>query len=570
MHDLVIRRAKIVDGSGEPAFHGDLAIDGDRITAIGTVPDAGRREIDADGKLLTPGWVDIHSHYDGQVTWDPYLAPSSWHGCTTVVMGNCGVGFAPVHAADHQRLIQLMEGVEDIPEIVLATGLKWNWRSFPEFLDAVAAMPRAIDVGVQIAHAPLRVFVMGERGAANEPSTTEDIARMRDIVREAMEAGALGFSTSRFLGHRTLAGDLVPGTFANVDEISGILEGFPPDSGFFQFVAGDGIPQRDFFDTAFDLSRRRGIPMGMNLQQVNSHPDGYRTTLRRLKESNSQGSQVFGLVHGRTTGILMCLESTITPFMDRPSYCAIADLPRAERVERMRDPALRAAILAERPDANGFVASIVADLPNCFDLGDPPQYEPPPEDSLGAMAQRTGRSVEELAYDLLLAKDGRGIIYYPMMNYSHGSLDATLEMMEHPFCRLGLADGGAHCGVICDVSLPTFMLTHWARDRTRGRRLSIERAVQIQTRDTATAYGLLDRGLLRPGYKADLNLIDFERLTLHAPEIAYDMPGGGRRFIQRASGYIATICSGVVVFDRGQPTEAMPGKLIRGRPAAPN
>jgi N-acyl-D-amino-acid deacylase len=567
MHDLVIKDAQIVDGSGAPAFVGDVAIDGDRIVAVGTVDTPARREVAGEGRLLTPGWVDIHSHYDGQVTWDPYLSPSSWHGCTTVVMGNCGVGFAPVRPDDRQTLVRLMEGVEDIPEIVLAEGLKWNWESFPDFLDAVDAMPRAIDVGIQVAHAPLRVFAMGERGVMNQAATAADIEQMRQILREALAAGAIGFSTSRFLGHRALSGALVPGTFANDHEIAGILQAFvDEDMGFFQFVAGSGIPQASFFDTAFRYSREHKIPMGMNLQQVNEAPDGYRDILRRLEREHAAGGEVYGLVHGRTTGILMCLESTIMPFMDRPSYQSIADLPLAERVRRMRDPAVRAAILSERPAPEGFLATVSEDLPDCYDLGDPPEYEPGPERGFGAIAGQSGRGVEELAYDVLLQRGGKGIIYYPTMNYSHGDLDATLEMMEHPFCRLGLADGGAHCGVICDVSLPTFLLTHWARDRKRGRKLSIERAVQIQTGDTASVYGLHDRGLLKPGYKADLNLIDFDNLRLHVPEIAYDLPAGGRRFVQKASGYDMTICSGVPIFERGEATGALPGRLIRGRP----
>lgn len=571
MHDLVIRNAKIVDGTGAPAFHGDLAIDGDKVSAVGEVTGRGRREIDAAGRVLAPGWVDIHTHYDGQATWDPYLAPSTWHGCTTVVMGNCGVGFAPVRPSDRDLLVRLMEGVEDIPGIALHEGLKWNWESFPDFLNALEAMPHAIDFGVQLAHAPLRVYVMGERGARNEPATPEDIAGMAKLVSEALEAGALGFSTSRFLGHRSSDGDLVPGTSAGEDEIAGILQAMGESGrGFFQFVAGAGIPQREFYQTALKYSKAYKIPMSLNLQQVNEAPEAYRKTLDMLERDNADGAQMYGLVHGRTTGILMCLEGSFMPFIDRQAYQALAGLPHAEKVARLREPQVRKAILSEPSTVEpGFFATMLDDLRDCYELGDPPEYEPGVERSFGYIAAQTGRSVEEVAYDALLERDGRGLIYYPQMNYTERNLDATLEMMEHPLCRLGLADGGAHCGFICDVSLPTYLLTHWVRDRTRGRRVSLEWAVKVQTSDTAKLFGLLDRGVLKPGYKADLNLIDLEGLTLRAPEMVYDLPAGGRRFIQRADGYDLTICSGVVAFERGEPTGEMPGRLIRGATLAP-
>lgn len=569
MPDLVIRNGKIVDGSGEPAFIGDLAIENGVITHVGEVAGRGRREISADGQLITPGWVDIHSHYDGQAMWDPYLSPSSWHGCTTVVMGNCGVGFAPARPDQHEMLIRLMEGVEDIPGIALAEGLKWNWETFPDYLDAIEAAPHAIDIGAQVAHAPLRVYVMGDRGARNEVASAEDVSVMAGLLKEALQAGALGFSTSRYLGHRSSDGELVPGTFAEDLEIRGLLDAMAEaGKGLFQFVAGDGVPRADFMAAVREYANR--VPMSMNLQQVNAAPDAYRKSLAMFEEVAAKGGNLMGLVHGRTTGVLLCLEGTYNPFSNAGPYRAIAALPLAERVQQLRLPATRQAILAsfEGPE-DAFNKWVRENLKDGYELGDPPEYEPDPKFSFGAIAARTGRSVEDIAYDALLARDGRGIIYLPTMNYSHGDLDATLEMMEHPLCRLGLADGGAHCGFICDVSLPTYLLTHWVRDRTRGRRAALEWAVKLQTRDTAETYGLFDRGLLKPGYKADVNVIDFERLHLAAPEMVADLPAGGKRFIQRAEGYMATICSGEVVFENGVPTGAMPGKLIRGRQGAP-
>lgn len=569
MHDLVIRDARIVDGTGAPAFAGDVAINGGRIVAVGRIAARGKREIAAGGRLLTPGWVDIHSHYDGQVLWDPYLSPSSWHGCTTVVMGNCGVGFAPARKDHHDMLIRLMEGVEDIPGIALAEGLKWNWESFPDYLDAIEAAPHAIDVGAQLAHAPLRVYAMGERGARNEEATEADIELMANLVKQALAAGALGVSTSRYLGHRSSDGELVPGTTAGEREIEGILMAMAEQrQGFFQFVAGDGLPQRDFFNVVRAYADR--VPMSMNVQQVNGAPQDYRKLLRMFERVEANGGRLLGLVHGRTTGVLLCLEGTMNPFSQSLAYKAVAELPMPARLERLRDPGVRHAILADAGRAeDAFGKWMWAGLKDSYELGDPPDYEPAADRSFGAISAASGRTVAEVAYDALLERGGKGIIYYPTMNYSEGNLDATLEMMEHPLCRLGLADGGAHCGFICDVSLPTYMLTHWVRDRARGRRVPLEWAVKLQTRDTAETYGLLDRGVIAEGYKADLNLIDFERLHLPAPEIVADLPAGGKRFIQKAEGYAATICAGQIVFEDGAPTGAMPGRLIRGRRAGP-
>ncbi len=572
MHDLLIKGGKIVDGSGSQAFMGDIAIDTGKITTVGKVNESAKRTIHADGQLVTPGWVDMHTHYDGQVTWDPYLSPSSWHGCTTVIMGNCGVGFAPVRPTDHRALMKLMEGVEDIPEIALDEGLKWNWETFPDFLDAIEDMPRVLDVGIQIAHGPVRVYVMGERGAKNEASTAEDIAEMRRIVREALEAGALGFSTSRFLGHRSSDGEPVPGSFANGDEIAGILDAFvDAGTGFFQIVAGGGIDQEELYANIRKYATEHKIPMSMNLAQVNESPDSYRRALNWFDELAEQEAPVFGLVSGRTTGVLMCIEGTVHPFKDRPTYKQIANLPFAERVAELSKPEVKANILSESPTSKDeWWLTMLKELKDTFDLGDPPEYEPPREQSLGYLAEQTGTTVESLAYDIMLSKGGKGMIYYPLFNYSYGNMDPVLEMLEHPRTVLGLSDGGAHCGVISDVSMPTYMLTHWVRDRNRGRRISLEQAVKCQTSETARTYGLLDRGMLKSGYKADVNVIDFDNLRIHAPQIVYDLPAKGRRLVQKASGYTTTICNGEVIFEDGEATEAMPGRVLRGAQPAPS
>jgi len=420
MHDLLIREGNIVDGSGGAPFAGDVAIDGGRITAVGKIHESGKRTINAGGQLVTPGWVDIHTHYDGQVTWDPYLSPSSWHGCTTVIMGNCGVGFAPVRPTDHKALMKLMEGVEDIPEIALDQGLKWNWETLPNFLDAVEAMPRALDVGIQIAHGLVRVYVMGERGAKNEASTAEDVAEMRQIVKQALEAGALGFSTSCFLGHRSSDGEPVPGSFANGDEIAGILDAFvDAGTGFFQIVAGGGIDQEDLYANIKKYATEHKIPMSMNLAQVNDSPDSFRRALKWFEELAEQGAPVFGLLSGRTAGVLMSLEGTVNPFKDRPTYRESAKLPFLQRVAELSKPEVKARILSERSTRKGeWWQTMLRELKDTFDLGDPPEYEPTHNQSLGYLAEQTGSTVEMLAYDILLSKGGKGMIYYPLFNYS--------------------------------------------------------------------------------------------------------------------------------------------------------
>jgi len=566
MHDLVIRNGKIVDGTGAPAFVGDLAIDGDVIASVGGHAGAGHREIDASGLLVTPGFVDIHTHYDGQVTWDPYLSPSSWHGVTTLVMGNCGVGFAPVAPGKQEFLIGLMEGVEDIPGTALAEGIKWSWESFPEYLDAIEKMQRAIDVGAQVPHGAVRAYVMGERGAHNEEATEEDITRMAALVREAIGAGALGFSTSRTMLHRAKNKEVVPGTFASEAELLGIGRALrAAGHGVFE-MASDMTGPDATMEWMIKLTRETGLPITFAMGQGDQNPDGWRRMLDRVKKYNAEGAHLAPQISPRPTGMLMGLQSSLHPFITHPTYHReLAHLPIDERVAEMRRPEVRARILAEEPGTKDRVTRyLVTNFAKYFRLGDPPDYEPAPETSIAARAQRAGKSAAELTYNLLLERNGREMLYVPFSNYASYNLDAVREMMTDATTTLGLSDGGAHCGLICDASMPTYLLTHWVRDRSRGERLPVEFVVKRQTADTAKLYGLNDRGTLKPGMKADVNAIDLDGLRLHAPEMVFDLPAGGRRLVQRVDGYKHTVVSGKVTYQDGRPTGAMPGRLIRG------
>jgi N-acyl-D-aspartate/D-glutamate deacylase len=571
MHDLVIRGGSVVDGSGAPARQADVAVDGERIAAVGLGVAPGRREIDARGLLVAPGWVDIHTHYDGQVTWDPHLTPSGWNGVTTVVMGNCGVGFAPVRPGQQDFLIQLMEGVEDIPGTALAEGIRWEWESFPEYLDALERMPRSIDVAAQVPHGAVRAYVMGERGARNEKATPEEIAKMADLVREALRAGALGFSTSRTLLHRAKDGELVPGTSAEDAEVLGIGRTLGEvGHGVFE-VASDLAPEGAELAWMKKLAKETGRPVTFACLQSPADPDQWRRLLRACEEDAAEGGHLTPQVAQRPAGLLLGWESTAHPFLFHGPWRQLAALPPKERAAKLADPAVRAAFLADRPDLSKLPAPalvVMAGFHLMFPLGDPPDYEPGPEKSVAAIAARTGRTPHEVAYDVMLERGGKGHIYLPLIGYANGSLEPIREMMVHPQAVFGLSDGGAHCGLICDASMPTFLLTHWARDRKRGERIPLEQVVHAQTRRTASFYGMLDRGLLAPGMKADVNVIDFERLHIHAPEMVYDLPAQGRRLVQHIDGYRYTIQRGAVTYDDGEATGALPGRVVRGPQAA--
>jgi N-acyl-D-aspartate/D-glutamate deacylase len=558
--DLVIRGGTVVDGTGAEAFEADVAVKDGRIAQVGKAAGKGAEEIDAKGKLVTPGFVDIHTHYDGQCTWDARMQPSSWHGVTTVVMGNCGVGFAPCRPGDRDLLIELMEGVEDIPHPVLAEGLPWNWESFPEYLDALSKRRFDVDIGAQVPHAAVRVYVMGERGAKRELATADDIAAMRKIVGEAVKAGAVGVSTSRAYTHRTKAGEHTPTLEAGVDELEGLALGLKDaGAGVLEYV---GDPRLPALRRMIELS---GRPLSLSLAQAGSNPQGWRDVLARLEDANADGLPMRAQVCGRPAGILLGLELTMNPFSLHPTYRAMQDLPLAERVKRLSDAELRRRLFAEEPGHDEiFDRNSVVDFDNMFLLdADAPDYEPPADRTIAAIASREGRRPEEVALEHMLARSGRGIIYVPFINYVERNLDAARSMLVHPLTLSGLSDGGAHVGMICDGSFPTYMLTHWTRDRSRGERLGLADVIRMQTSETAAWIGLSDRGRIAPGLRADLNVIDYERLTLHAPEVAADLPAGGRRLLQRATGYEATVVKGEITYRHGEATDALPGRLLR-------
>jgi len=568
--DLVIRGGTVVDGTGGAPFAADVAVRDGLIVQVGEVAGHGAQEIDARGRIVTPGFVDIHTHYDGQATWDHHMQPSAWHGVTTVVMGNCGVGFAPCKPQDHDRLIRLMEGVEDIPFPVLAQGLPWNWESFPDYLDSLDGRSFDVDIGTQLPHAALRVFVMGERGANREDAGEADIHAMAAIAKRAVEAGALGFSTSRTLNHRTSDGQPTPTLTASEDELTGIAMGLAAaGKGTLQFVSDFADPEAEFAMLR-RIVERSGRPLSFSLVQSPRDPDQWKLLLDRLADASAAGLPMRAQVCGRPVGILFGFELTLNPFSSHPSYREIAGLPLAERVQRLRDPDLRARLLAEgAPGGPGFAANMTRNWRIMFLMGDEPDYEQTADATIAALAAARGTTPEELALDHMLSNGGKGMLYLPFLNYANGSLDPSHAMLTHPDTVPGLSDGGAHVGMICDGSFPTSNLTHWTRDRTRGPKLSLEAMVRMQTHDTAQAVGLGDRGLIAPGYRADLNVIDYRNLRLKAPAVAHDLPAGGRRLVQRADGYVATIVAGVVTYRDGEPTGALPGRLLRGARSAP-
>jgi N-acyl-D-aspartate/D-glutamate deacylase len=571
-YDLVIRNGEVHDGLGSPARHADIGIVGGTIHAIGRIDGRGAREIDADGCLVTPGFVDIHTHYDGQASWDSRLAPSSFHGVTTAVMGNCGVGFAPVRASDRSTLIEMMEGIEDIPGTALHEGLSWNWESFPDYLDALGGRRFDMDVGTQLPHAALRLYVMGERGARLEPATAEDIATMRRLAREAISAGALGFSTSRSGNHRSITGDPTPSLRAEEAELTGIAQGLADaGAGVLQFISDFSEDQGDDFAMISRIVKASGRPASISVVQRYSNAYDWKALLRRMSEAKADGLDIRAQVAPRPVGVMLGLQTTRGPFQNCPSFRAIASRPLPEIVATLRDPAFRAKLIAEARQWPGWgdaAASKPIDFGRVFPLGNPPDYEPSPDRSIKAMAQREGRDELEVVYDLLLQDEGRALLLMPFANLRDGTLDPVREMLTHERTVLGLGDGGAHVGVISDASFPTFMLTHWGRDRARGR-LEIPFLVAKMTSMTAATVGLRDRGILAPGMKADINVIDLDALGIEVPRIVRDLPAGGKRMLQQSRGYRATIVSGLPTYLDGEPTGELPGRLVRGATQGP-
>jgi len=570
MYDLLIEHGKLVDGTGGPARIADVAIKDGKIVAVGTALGPAKRTIDATGKLVTPGFVDMHTHFDAQVTWDPYLTPSSWHGVTTVVMGNCGVGFAPAAPDKHDWLINLMEGVEDIPGAAMHEGIQWGWESFPEYLDVLAKAPRAIDFGAQVPHGPLRAYVMGERGAKNDEATPDDIEKMAAIVRDGLKAGALGFSTSRTLLHKSLDGEFVPGTFASRDELFGIAKVLGEvGHGVFQ-CASEHTQMTKEFQWMKVVAAEYGRPVIFTLSQTDMKPDLWKEIVGLLEEAATQDIPIFAQSAGRAIGVMMCWRGTAHPFATYPSWQAIKDKPWAEIKAHLHDPEFKATMLAETPLDMGFFASFITrSFDKMYLMEGGIEYEPEPTLSIAALSKSTGRRPQEIAYDALMEQDAEAMLYFPLFNYANKNLDHLHTLHSHPRVKMGLSDAGAHCGAVCDGGMPTFMLTHWTRDRKRGPKLELEHIIKRQTKETAEMYGLLDRGVVAPGYKADLNIIDYDNLRFETPQMAFDLPANGRRLIQDASGYVATIVSGEVIVENGKPTGTLPGKLIRGPQAAP-
>lgn len=571
MYDLLIKNGLVVDGSGAEPFHADIAIQDGVIAAVGTIREEATQSIDASGLIVTPGFVDIHTHYDGQVTWCEELTPSSNHGVTTAVMGNCGVGFAPCRPADKERLISLMEGVEDIPHPVLAEGLPWNWETFPEYLDSLSKRQYDIDFAAQVPHGPLRVYVMGDRGANRETATNEDIAKMAELTTEAIEAGALGFSTSRTLNHQTADGDPTPTLSAEINEMVGIAKGVgATNSGVMQVVT-DFKGSDSEFEILRQMVQQSDRPLSVSVAQHHRVTDGWRSILGTIEQANKEGINLKAQVCGRPVGVLFGLELTNNPFSAHPSYQAIDHLPLAEKLAKLRDSAFKETLLNEEPqvETNAFMRQVHKRYQDMYLMADEPDYEPSPAKSIAAIAAKRGIHPLELCWEILTEGDGRNMIYYCFLNYGEGSLDPAREMMEHPDTILGLGDGGAHCGSICDGSFTTHMLTHWVRDRSRGEKLPLPWVIKAHCHDTAHAVGLYDRGVIAAGYKADINVIDMEKLKLHKPEVHYDLPAGGRRLMQYADGYVATIVSGETIYRNGKATGARPGRLVRGSQPAP-
>ena len=572
MHDLVIRGGTLVDGTGSKPFQADVAIDGGLITAVGKIDAAGREEIDATGKIVTPGFVDVHTHYDGQATWDAEMAPSSWHGVTTVVMGNCGVGFAPAKPDRHEWLISLMEGVEDIPGTALAEGMTWDWETFPQYLDALEKLPRTVDVGTHVPHGAVRAYVLGDREQPGAIPTEADIAEMSRIVEEGVRAGALGFSTSRTVLHKSVDGELVPGTTATAEELIAIGRAMGRvGHGVFE-MASDLRREWNEFEWMGQLSRETGLPVTFAALQSIAKELPLEEQISEMRAQNDNGANIVAQIALRGNGIIMAWQGTVHPFRFRPAWAEIDALSWDEKLKHLKDPAFRQRMITE---PNEIPESDIADLYRVIAGGWPVQfqmdpdfnYEPGVTESIAARAAAAGVSGEEYAYDLLMKDEGKGFIYFPVLNYRDGNLNFLEDLQLADDTVNSLSDGGAHCGTICDAASPTFMLQHWVRDRA-GKRIALEHAIKRQCRDTAVLYGLHDRGLIQPGLLADINVIDMDRLKLGKPWLAFDLPANGKRLLQKADGYVATIKSGQITFREGVMQGATPGIVLRGPQAS--
>jgi N-acyl-D-aspartate/D-glutamate deacylase len=580
MLDLKIAGGTIVDGTGSPARTGDVGVRDGRVAAVGRVTEPARRELDAAGAVVAPGFIDLHTHYDGQAVWDDSLAPSSWHGVTTVMMGNCGVGFAPLRPGEQDRLVRLMEGVEEIPGTALHEGLDWRWESFADYLGRLEAQPHAINVAAQMPHDPLRLYVMGERAARQESASPDDLARMCDLVREALAAGAFGFSTGRTDTHRTSDGLDTPAARATRDELVAIastLRDLP-----YRVLSAvsdfDMFRGEEHFDPEFDvfeqMARAAGRPLTISTLERLGFPDQWKRIVTRVDRARADGVDLRMQIAPRGVGVLNGLRTTLNVFTAKPSYRAIMHLPHAELVAALRDPGLRARIVGEPflnmrevdpsapPQIDQAIAMLDAIVFRMFELGDPPDYEPSPSQSLGARARARGVTPLEEILDVMLRDEGEGLVYFPIFNYNRGNLDVIAELLAHPATHLGLGDGGAHVGTIADAAWTTFFLQHWARDR-QASRLGVERAVRMITADPAAFMGLEDRGLIAEGMVADLNVIDWDALTLRRPSVVYDLPAGGRRLVQGARGYLLTTVAGVPILEGDCPTGATPGRVLR-------
>jgi N-acyl-D-aspartate/D-glutamate deacylase len=563
----VIRGGTLIDGSGREPVTADVGLRHGKIAAVGRITARGAQEINATDRIVTPGFVDIHTHYDGQITWENRLQPSSGHGVTTVVMGNCGVGFAPAKPNQHQLLMKLMEGVEDIPEVVMAHGVPWNWETFPDYLNAIEQRQADIDFAAQLPHNPLRVYVMGERGAACEPPTAQDLARMRALTTEAIRAGAVGVSTTRNLAHRFRDGRPVPSISSAEQEVLALAEGLrDADAGVFEILGDSRQTTDEQMGFLRRVARTSGRPVSFTLVQTRENPGGWRELLAQLEPASRDGLVIRGQVLPRPVGILFGLDLSLHPFAFRPSFRAIEHLPLADKVRGMRDPDLRRRLLSEHSeDPHPFFKSVTDDLDWVYPLGDPPNYHPARASSIAARARAAGLDPTEMIYEELLKDEGRALLYRPSANREGERFESAGEhFLGHPYTVLGLGDGGAHYGMICDAAYPTYILTYWVGHKDPSKRISLPAAIRMLAADPATAVGLNDRGRIAPGMKADINVIDMHSLHLHAPRPIFDLPANGRRLTQRADGYCATIVSGQVTYRRGEATGALPGRLVRG------